>query len=185
MEVSRGAWLVGFTASVWLVSGGGAGLAQSGGGEAESPLAALELVDGNLGWSGLRLGATPPRVERQVGGAVALDRSRGLACAPYSATVQWKGLTLTLGFSKASPSARVMTIDVHFGGALVAASREQLIADLKQRLPGVSYLAPAGESGASEESDPRPTFALPGADGDFVRLTPRDHLLLARRSCIS
>ncbi|MFN7940025.1 MAG: hypothetical protein U0X73_00380 [Thermoanaerobaculia bacterium] len=184
MEVSRRAWLVGFMAAIWLVSGGGAGSAQSAG-EAGSPLAALELVDGDLGWSGLRLGATPPRVERQVGGAVALDRSRSFACAPYSATVQWKGLTLTLGFSKASPSARVMTIDVHFGGSLVAATKEQLIADLKARLPGVVYLAPAGESGANEESDPRPTYALPGADGDFVRLTPRDHLLLARRSCSS
>jgi hypothetical protein len=149
-----------------------------------TPLAALELEKGKLGWDGVQLGMSLVQAERKLGVTLALDRGSLGPCPAYVAVADHHGLTLTLGFANAKPGAKVEYLGVRFEGAQVLASGPELAAELRAKIPTVEWLRPAEPADLIEEEDLRPTYLVPGKKPAVVRLLPREALILAEPDCL-
>jgi hypothetical protein len=184
-----GEWMAtiraGFGAAMALAAG--ALVAQA----AESPLQHLEAGEGRAGWDGIALGISAVQAERRVGATLAMEpaaKGTAMPCEAFTVTVERGTLRLKLGFPTAKPGAKLQSIYVHFEGYQVTARPEALVAELKARIPGATYLPEGGSSSAAnptEADDPTPTFLLPGAQEYVARIAPGDGLLLTLRSCLA
>ena len=98
-------------------------------------------------------------------------------CRAYLVGVERGTLRLTLGFPSAKPGAKLQSIYVHFEGYQVTAKSEALVAELKSRVPGATYMRrPVRRRTPSPKIRPRSTN-LPG--GTYAaRLVPGDGLWL-------
>ena len=154
----------------------------------ETPLADLEFEDGKAGWDGITLGMSIVQVERRTGLTLAMQGGEGKpsdsGCKAYLVGVERGTLRLTLGFPSAKPGAKLQSIYVHFEGYQVTAKQEALVAELKVRLPGVSYLPPSGGAPSTEAADPAPAYLIPGAGGYAARLVAGGGLWLTLRDCL-
>jgi len=154
----------------------------------ETPLARLETAGGKVGWDDITLGMSSVQVERRTGVTLAMQESpastAGKTCRAYTVTVERGTLRLTLGFPTSKPGAKLQSIFVHFEGYQVTAKQEALVAELKVRLPGVSYLPPSGGAPSTEAADPAPAYLIPGAGGYAARLVPGGGLWLTLRDCL-
>ena len=88
------------------------------------------------------------QVERRIGVTLAMNQgsssSAAESCRKFTVTVERDTLLLTLGFPSSKPGAKLQSIYVHFEGYQVTAKQEALVAELKEKIPGASYLPPAG-----------------------------------------
>lgn len=155
---------------------------------AETPLARLETTGAKVGWDDITLGMSSVQVERRTGVTLAMEQnpaaSAARTCRAYTVTVERATLRLTLGFPSSKPGAKLQSIYVHFEGYQVTAKQEALVAELKAKLPGASYLPPSGAAPAGEAADPAPAYLIPGDGGYAARLVPGDGLWLTFRDCL-
>jgi hypothetical protein len=151
-------------------------------------LALLTLEKGALAWDGVGVGSSLVAAERRIGVTLALDRngeSAANACAPFVATADHHGLTLTLGFRSPRPGAKVEWLRVRFEGAQIASSASDLAAELRARFPGTEWVRPAGApADLAETDDLSPTYLVPGGKTpQAVRFAPREWMELAAPDC--
>ena len=155
---------------------------------AETPLARLEVEDGKVGWDGLSLGMSIVQVERRTGVTLAMQSAGGkvapTGCRAFLVGVERGTLRMTLGFPSAKPGAKLQSIYVHFEGYQVTARSEALVAELKSKVPGASYMPQTGTPPHTETEDPAPEYDLPGKGGYAARLVPGDGLWLTFRECL-
>lgn len=151
----------------------------------ESPLARLEAKAGKVGWDGISLGMSAVQVERRSGITLAMQSNpvAADACRAFVVTVERGTLRMTLGFPTSKPGAKLQSIFVHFEGYQLAAKREALVRELKERLPGAAYSAPRVPPSPAEADDPAPAYLVPGSD-NAARLLPGDGLWITLRECL-
>lgn len=154
----------------------------------ETPLARLEAEDGKAGWDGIVLGMSSVQVERRTGVTLAMQANAGstaaAGCRSYTVTVERGTLRLILGFPSSKPGAKLQSIYVQFEGYQVTAKPEALVAELKEKLPGASYLPAGGTAPPAEADDPSPTYLIPGTGGYAARLVPGAGLWITLRNCL-
>jgi hypothetical protein len=148
----------------------------------DDPLFGLGLADGRLEWDGIRLGMSLVAAERRMGATLALDRNAEGNCPAFLATADRNGITLTLGFPAAKPSAKVEWIRVRFRGSQLMFSGPELADALRRKFPGARWVERV--AGLAEEDDLMPTYAIDGKEPQAVRLAPRDWMVLTRASCL-
>ncbi|MBP9146571.1 MAG: hypothetical protein KBF21_09030 [Thermoanaerobaculia bacterium] len=153
----------------------------------ETPLAQLEFEKGKAGWDGISLGMSIVQVERRTGLTLAMQGGEGKpsdsGCKAYLVGVERGTLRLTLGFPSAKPGAKLQSIYVHFEGYQVTAKSAELVAELKSRIPGVTYMPQTGIPPHTEPDDPAPEYYLPG-NIYAARLVPGDGLWLTLADCL-
>ncbi|MEO7793921.1 MAG: hypothetical protein ABIV06_04045 [Thermoanaerobaculia bacterium] len=154
---------------------------------AETPLARLEADGGKFGWDSITLGMSSVQVERRTGVTLAMqERSASStegACMAFSVTVERGTLRLTLGFPSSRPGAKLQSVYVHFEGYQIAAKREALVRELKEKVVGATYQPPKIQPPPAEVDDPAPSYLLPG--GEYAaRLVPGDGLWITLRECL-
>lgn len=153
----------------------------------ETPLARLETAGGKVGWDDITLGMSSVQVERRTGVTLAMQESpastAGKTCRAYTVTVERGTLRLTLGFPTSKPGAKLQSIFVHFEGYQVTAKSAELVAELKSRIPGVTYMPQTGIPPHTEPDDPAPEYYLPG-NIYAARLVPGDGLWLTLADCL-
>jgi hypothetical protein len=151
----------------------------------ETPLARLGVAGGKVGWDGVTLGMSSVQAERRTGVTLAMQENRGAAatCRAYVVTVERGTLRLTLGFPSSKPGAKLQSLYVHFEGYQVTAKQDALMRELKEKVPGATYLPPDLTPPPSEATDPAPSYLIPGTDY-AARLVPGDGLWLTLRSCL-
>ncbi len=154
----------------------------------ETPLERLQVDGGKVGWDGITLGMSSVQAERRAGETLAMRAAEGASpptCQTYTVSVERGTLRLTLGFPSAKPGAKLQSIFVHFEGYQVTARVEALVAELKAKAPGASYLPRSGAAARTEHDDLAPAYLLPGDGGYAARLLPGDGLLLTLRDCLA
>lgn len=151
----------------------------------ETPLAKLEGAGGKVGWDGVQLGMSSVQVERRTGVTLAMQPASGKvpSCRAYSVAVERDTLRLTLGFPSSKPGAKLQSIYVQFEGYQVTAKQEALVAELKEKLPGATWIAPPGASPADEAHDPAPAYLVPGSQA-AARIVAGAGLWLTLPSCL-
>jgi hypothetical protein len=153
----------------------------------ETPLADLEFEGGKAGWDGISLGMSIVQVERRTGLTLAMQGGSGTSsesgCRAYLVGVERGTLRLTLGFPSAKPGAKLQSIYVHFEGYQVTAKSAALVAELKSKIPGATYMQQTGTPPHTEAEDPAPEYDLPG--GVYAaRLVPGDGLWITLAECL-
>lgn len=151
-------------------------------------LALLTLEKSGLAWDGVGVGNSLVAAERRIGVTLALDRNPengANPCAPFVATADHHGLTLTLGFKAPRPGAKIEWLRVRFEGVQIAASASDLATELRARFPGVEWVRPAGASAdLAEADDLSPIYLVPGGKTpQAVRFAPREWMELAAPDC--
>jgi len=149
-------------------------------------LSMLTVEKGDLSWDDVALGTSLVAAERRIGVTLALDRNSADGanpCAPFIATADHHGLTLTLGFKSPRPGAKIEWLKVRFEGQQIAASASELAAELKQRIPGAEWIRPAGAADLTEADDLTPVYLTPGKEKQAIRFAPREWMELAALSC--
>ncbi len=153
----------------------------------KDPLARLAMEKGWLSWDGISLAASEVRAERQLGVTLALEHGPdGNPCAKWVAVANRNGIQLTLGFATPRPGAKVEWMKVRFEGFQVMAAATDLARALRAHLSDVTWIAPKSRSEVTkEEDDIEPTFAVPGKEPQVVEFSPREWMVLAKRSCVT
>lgn len=150
-------------------------------------LASLTLEKGGLAWDSVGVGTSLVAAERRIGVTLALDRnseSDANRCAPFVASADHHGLTLTMGFGSPRPGAKVEWLKVRFEGQQIAASASDLAVELRARFPGAEWIRPEGSPELTEADDLAPTFLVPGGkQPQAVRFAPREWMELAAPDC--
>ena len=151
----------------------------------ETPLARLEVASGKVGWDGVSLGMSSVQVERRTGTTLAMQPASGTApsCRAFTVTVERDTLSMTLGFPSSKPGAKLQSIYVRFEGYQVAARQEALVKELKEKIPGATYLPASTAPAPSETADPAPVYLIPGTE-IAARLMQGDGLWLMLRTCL-
>jgi len=153
----------------------------------ETPLARLAVEKGKTGWDGVTLGMSSVQVKRRTGVTLAMQENKGATaaatCRAYTVTVERGTLRLTLGFPSSKPGAKLQSLYVHFEGYQVTARQEALVRELKEKVPGATYLPPSFTPPPAEAADPAPSYLIPGTEY-AARLVPGDGLWLTLRSCL-
>lgn len=147
------------------------------------PLFALEVKQETLGWSGIELGMSLVQVERRVGTALALSEEASAACGRWRTQFD-RLVRVTIGLDAAKPSAKVVWLRVRFEGYQVASELQDLVRDLKERIPDVRNRA-GSESGENDPTqNPAAVFEVERGRNRFViELVPREGMTIWMEPC--
>lgn len=129
----------------------------------------IDRDSGILGWGGLLLGMSVADVQGVLGTPLLVPedpRTYDECSARFGTTVRHRRATLGLGFDAPGPRGRLREITL----IAPAADRLSLVAAVKDRFPGVTYVAAPDDPELRERNDPQPVYRT--SFGDLVHVQP-------------
>lgn len=128
-----------------------------GSGGAGGAVGAVETGGRGLSWDGFRLGMRLEQAEGRAGERLDLREVEDL-CGDVGARTVRSGRELFLGFTGDSASAVLHTLVVRLPGER---SREEVVRELKRRIPDLRYRPGRHWPDMPEEENPKPLYVTP------------------------